>query len=529
MKQGLRILAILAVIAGLGLLTPGVYANCFNDPGLYELIQCGNRTWFAPPPAGAGALTVRWWQLGFGNATVAHLTTDADPASNGTGIIGTTRFIGNDSGFEVPDILMDPPGSAPGSFCFSSAANWGAPGIDGCADNRRVGGVTDTNYPAMYGNPDDQRLNPYFGAYTFPAEDPNTCVLVDPYDPNPCTCGSNGTCSPHPLAGETPVTRDYLLDAPIAVLATEASGTKFALAFLASTPRAQSVADNGTGDFQFKFINNGDPDPNISGLSSKIPWQSVPDPNISAGFVDPNQKCTTSRVLTGTFTPIRLVHDGSSRPSPATTLGTLRTGVGVLDQGALARYQFQRSALDPNTGLCTGAFAAIGTPVLHNPTGAPPSSIGPVNVAPNSCVRLATSFGRNPVTTLVGLDAASRGNLGDLGYTVFGKVVRVGSCASPLVSEEAYLTVLARNKNMIQVDWNTNSELSVTGFDIVGIDGRGAQKVIGSASCKQCTTGLGATYSELIPSSRLGSARQVQIVTQPSGARSNILDLKENK
>jgi hypothetical protein len=390
-------------------------------------------------------------------------------------------------------------------------------------------------------NADDNRLNPYFGSYTYPAI--SGCTLFDPGDPNPCCCdagggngfpggceqdpvGFNGTCDPHPLAGQTPLHRDYLLDAPIGVLATDPNdATKFALAFLASTPRAFSLSDSGTGDFQFKFINNGDPDPNISGLSSKIPWQSVPDPNITAGFVspDPNLRCTTNRTLAVTWNPIRLVHDGSTRPSLLTILGTGRTGVGVLDQGPLARYQLQRSALDPNTGACTGAFVASGAAVLH-----PTASLSGT-VVPNSCVRLATSFGRNPVTSAVTVDAAARGNLGDLGYTVFSKVTRVGSCLTPLVSEEAYMTVLARNKNMVQVDWNTNSELSVTGFDIVGIDGRGAQKVIGSASCKQCTTGLGATYSELIPSGRLGGARQVQIVTQPSGLRSNILNLKENK
>ena len=66
MTRGLRILAILALIAASGVATQAVFANCV-ETGVYEILQCANATWFAAPPAGSGHVTGWWWGIGFGN------------------------------------------------------------------------------------------------------------------------------------------------------------------------------------------------------------------------------------------------------------------------------------------------------------------------------------------------------------------------------------------------------------------------------------------------------------------------------
>lgn len=481
MKRGLKNLGILAVVAGVGLLDSGVLASC-SDPGLYEVIQCDNRTWFNPPPAGAGPVsTIQWWQLGFGNATIDHDPANANTGGSGSGFVAGRGFIGNDSGFEVLDVLFNPPlpNSPPGAFCFSSAANWAAPGVDGCADNGRTGAVNNPSYPAAIGPKNDQRLNPYFGVYY----------------------------------GEGTYMRDYLLDAPMAVLAKEQTGTQFALAFFASVPRPSLNADTRIGDFQMNFLSNGDPNPS-GGIDNIIPWQPIPKPAVSVTFVDPNNT-TSDRILAMSWTPIRLVHDGSTRPSPDTTLNA--TGVGVLDQGPLARYVVEKTGMDA-AGACLTTWTAAQT-VQH------PGASTSVTVPQNTCVRLSTLFGRTPQITTANATTAGQARLGDVGYSVSSANVRVGG-NNPLVSQKAELRVAEKNKNMITIGWDTDAELNVTSFDIVGIDGRGERKVIGSASCKQCTSGLGASYSELIQSNKLQGSKKVQIVIQPSGTVSNSLDIK---
>ena len=95
-----------------------------------------------------------------------------------------------------------------------------------------------------------------------------------------------------------------------------------------------------------------------------------------------------------------------------------------------------------------------------------------------------------------------------------------------LVSQKATLTLASRERGSLHVAFATDTELNVTGFDIVGIDGKGGKKVLGSVACSQCTTGLSASYDELIPGAKVQGSKKVQVVMQPSGAVSNTLDLK---
>jgi hypothetical protein len=185
--------------------------------------------------------------------------------------------------------------------------------------------------------------------------------------------------------------------------------------------------------------------------------------------------------------------------------------------------------LDVATGLCGTTWTKVAGASVNHPT----NTMNASGIAPQTCVRLATRFGRtqttpfNPAATTVARDAnrlaAQTGRLGDLGYQVESRATKVGG---PTVSQKATLTVASKNKNMITVSWETTSELSVTGFDILGIDAKGGTKVVGSKTCTQCNSGLGASYTELIPSGTFQGSKKVQIRMQPSGDLSNTLDLK---
>ncbi len=217
MRRGLKFLGILAVLACAGLANQSVFANCISPDSSYPINQCGRKTWFAPPPAGSGAVNAVWWQLGFGNNQRSRTTASSgdigsdggawvttggtcvtgactngicttgpavgtDCSANGAidcgrctaGTIGSrctvpancTGFIGNDSGLRVndpnsafPPIDLGPAdaaggaGGPAGSLCFGSSSNWGSLGSDGCADNKRTG-TTQTVKPGVPGTCD---------------------------------------------------------------------------------------------------------------------------------------------------------------------------------------------------------------------------------------------------------------------------------------------------------------------------------------------------------------------------------------
>jgi hypothetical protein len=148
-------------------------------------------------------------------------------------------------------------------------------------------------------------------------------------------------------------------------------------------------------------------------------------------------------------------------------------------------------------------------------------------------VRLKTTIGKTPAAafrtvaspsnlTATRLDA-QRGRFGDLGYSAVCTPTKVGG---PLVSQHASLTAVSRQKSDLRVVFSTDAELSVNSFDVVAIDSKGGRKVIGTVACKQCTTGLSASYDELLSGTKLQGAKKVQVVIQPSGVPSNTLDLK---
>jgi len=501
-------------------------------------------------------------------------------------------FIGNDSGLRINDPnAAFPPidlvsatilGGPAGSLCFGSSSNWATAGSDGCADNERslltdavkpgAPGIcnvvdvcdTGTSTCALGGNDcsggGDADCTQLFctGGAT-----PSGPCSVDA----DCGTGAPGVCNESkndnrlnkyygPCQGQGTSTLEYQLDAPMGTLLTETNKKWFALAFFATSSRGGDPNDTAFGDYKLDAIgrapqstNRGDPNPDASkpGTFDIIPWQRIPGPQTDPNFVastvlavDPN-----NALLTASWSAVRLVDDGSIRPSTDNNLGGC-TGVGARDCGTLVRYQLQRANV-VTSGTCIGGDGVAGAP--HPGTcsfgGGPCSvnsdcagscanfvnlgaaitgtSVSAVSVARDSCVRLRTIFGKVPATAVLTAEAdANNGRLGDLGYQVESGILLIGKS---LVSSNAVLKVAAKNKNAVLIEFDTTGELDVTRFDIVGKDAKG-ERVIGQVSCTECGTGRGAHYSTVIPAGDVKGSKSVVIVTQPSGARSNELPIQ---
>lgn len=475
MKRGLKFLAVLVLMGGVGMAADGLYAACSAEGHLgYPIVQCGNRTWFTPPPALSGTVSYSWWQIGFGNANV-----NSGAGTNGAGF-ALTLFNGNDTGIITNPADLDVVDAAQiggpvGSTCFSSATNWIAAGIDGCADNARDG-ATGTTYGYSR---DDQALNKYF----------------------------DGT-------GSGAFTRDYQTDSPMGFLLKESTGKYFALAFLANLSRNQDPADASEGSFQFASIANGDM--NAQGAPTVVPWQTIPTPSISADFTIPADT-TSDRILTMAWPAVRIVDDASVRPSTDTTIfpdtaNGGANGVGVRDQGRLVRYIVETADMDAGGNCLTVWTTKLAAGSALNAVVSP--------VPQNTCVRLTTAFGRTPSGLTASVTTARRGQLGDIGYQVSSAAVKIGGT---LVSQKVNVTSVKKAGGEIVVDFTTSTELNVSRFDVYGVDNRGKASLLGSTTCLSCTSGLGNGYSVSVKG---GSAKSVYVVMEPSGEKSAVVSVK---
>jgi hypothetical protein len=359
-----------------------------------------------------------------------------------------------------------------------------------------------------------------------------------------------------PCLGAGASTLRYQLDAPMGALLTETNRKYFALAFFASNNRGGDPNSASFGLYLMDDIgrgatNQGDPnpDPTKPGAFDVIPWQRIPGPGTDPNFVasaplavDPNFV-----MLTASWSGVRLVDDGSIRPSADSSLNLGGcTGVGARDCGPLVRYQLQRAPVVAGTGTCTSGDGVPGLPnpgncsvdsrpcstnadcqtcgLFSNVAGGATSgtSVGPISVARDGCIRLRTIFGKVPATLVQTVGDANLGRMGDLGMQIDSGTLVIGKS---LVSANAVLKVAAKNKNAVLIEFDTTGELDVTGFNIVGKDAKG-ERVIGTVSCTECSTGRGAHYSTVIPAGDVKGSKSVVILTQPSGARSNELPIQ---
>jgi hypothetical protein len=497
MKTGVKILGALALVAVCGL-TTNVLANCQSGQ-VFPISQCGDRAWFSITPGDAGPVDGYFWQLGYGNKG----RTATDPgasAANGTGFqlpLTTNGCIGNDSGaLNTPQELdlVDSAfvGGPAGALCFGAGTNWINTGSDGCADNsKQSSGIN----PPSGGNPDDNLLNPFWGsAYGL------------------------GTGPPY-------FTTYYQLDAPMGVLLTEGTGKYFAAAFFATRARSSdpdmASNDASEGDYTLGDLVNGDPNPVTPGKNNVIPWQLIPQPNIQATFQDPGNPSTSPRILNITWDPIRIVHDGSVRPSGASTVvNGGRPGVGVMDASggnpnSLIRFVVETAPATDAQGTCGAFTAALSVPGSQGSAN--------VTVPPDTCVRLSTQFGTTPTQITCSLANASRGTVGDLGVSVSSANTVVGGT---LASNRITVTSARKNKNQTAtIQFKTTSELNITSLEIRARNQKGQEFLVTTVSPKQGTTGIGDSYSITVTKTQLKGARTIFVVAQPGGTRSNEITL----
>ncbi len=526
MKAVLRIAGIAAIAGAIGLSAP-VFAVCAEE-GPYFFQSCsglgaGAPTWFAPEPGGALPPTVPpgpnqvdivWWQLGFGNELLSDPSGGYSGGDGGGMHFGATpaedRFMGNDEGFGNPTIAggsdfvdAEPFGAPARATCFAAAGNWGFAGADGCCDNNRfyygAGGT---------GNVGDNFLNPYYeappGAYAY----------------------------------------TNMMDSPMGFLVREPTNTRFAAMFLRNAPRGgvPTPPDFTEGSWNFNLIVNGEPNPTQGGAPNIVPWQDIPQPDISAAFQNPGDPLNSPRILSVSWNSIRLVHDGSTQPTTEFTagnalgndrFGTDVTGVGVLDQPELATYRLEQKPVDGG-GNCDAVapWTTLGNLIDHT-ADLSPMNVGGLVVNPNTCVRLCTHLGRVPAIAFVPPATktertakqieSQRGLYGDIGYDVCSAEIKVGGA---LVSQRANLIAIERSQSVVNIRFETTVELDITAIDVVGFDRKGVQRVLTSVDPQQGSTGIGATYSIDVPSNLFRDTKTVQIILQPSGEGSNLLEVR---
>lgn len=521
-RSGLLVTVMLATLTA-------VSANCVLE-GPYSVISCAGAgplqpMWFAPEPGGAapptpaseggplpGDIAPTWWQIGFGNELIDDPTGGEGDLTGGGWFRGPSPpedlFIGNDAGSGNPNIpggldLRDatPFGAPAGATCFGAAANWGAAGIDGCCDNNR-----DFYGPGEGGDTSDQQLNPYYQA------------------------------PPGPYAYSS------MKDAPMGFLLREPSSTHFAVAFVRNRSRGGDPNDLTGGAWNLNGIVNGDPNPTQGGAPNIVPWQPIPQPQVSlTGFSDPNDP-SSDKIVSVDWTSIRLIHDGSFLPASEVAPGAANgydrfgapvTGMGVLDQPELASYVIEEKPLDMQ-GACDAMSLWVPiTGIIPHAGDLSPLNVSGLLFGDDVCLRLCTHLGRVPALAwsppaskserTAKLGESQRGLYGDIGYDVCSHEVRLGEA---LVSQRANLIAVERVGGALRVLFETTIESDISSIEIVGIDRKGTHRVLGILEPQQGSTGIGASYSTEIPRSDLRDTQRIQIVLQPSGQGSNLLEVR---
>lgn len=481
MKRGFKALAVLAalVAASAG---PQAFAFCDSTRETPAIFQCADRAWFAPPPAGSGAVTGAFWGIGFGNKNL----------NNGFGSDGTSfsakAFNGNDSGTFAVNLLEASAFMAapPGSLCLGSN-NWANSGVDGCCDNPR---------DPLLAFTDDDTLNPLF-------------------DVNASRTGYPGVPS-----------TAWVQDAPLGVLLTEGSGHFFALAAVQNMLRT-GPTDIRAGYYSLADITTGQLN-TITGLNNIVPWQRIPgdrdagDPMthfVRVGDADPN---TPAREATLGWRGVVIYSDNSSVPSSNSVVNAIGlTGMGVNDHNVVRHVIEQQAIVDPNDPL--GSLLPNGWSTLTPASGPTPDGLGgftaEVVVPADTCLRLHTYLGVAPQTSSHSLGNCRQGICGDLGY----EVVSPPSCLGGALASDGVPgnASAVRGKGGVDVSFQTAHELSVTDFKIYALTQSSGKVEVASLSCKQCTTGLGADYTARIPMGQLKGARDLEIVSS-TGASAKV-------
>jgi len=516
-----RIVRIAVAAAVLGLGCTAASANCL-DFGGFAIFQCADVAYFNPPPVPVAFdpnnrptnVAGTFWQLGFGNETANN-----GAGSAGTGNSGLTYFNGNDHGLFSVDLKDARVGTADptlpaGSICLSSN-NWGNFGIDGCVDNVRTTSLLLA---------DDGILNPYYDVH----------YARDYFAPGYYSLASQ---------------QDY----PMAILLKTLPDQKFfAVAAAATLNRGNAhngqngpcAAVSGTnpapcdvrpGFYTFKDVANGLPNPISVGAFNVVPWQQVPKP--AANCV---ANCAGSpRSVRFDWTPAVWYHDKSKRPSTNPAMApadaTRAPGVGVLDLltkadpnnlwRGLVHYDLESATataanLDPNGRLITAslvfatAVANIPQPAVDPNTGNPTAAIVSTTTSapPDTCWRVRVKFGKGRETATTSTANCRLGKCGDVGYDIASTDGSTITCVGGALFSEAFTSVsAARSKGSVAVSWTVGAEITMQGYNVYAVNGKGTQTKLNSSliGCSECTTGVLVSYTQTFPMTLLKGAKGI--------------------
>ncbi len=505
--------------AALGIGTGSALAVC-TEFGGFAIFQCSYLGYFEPAPfpisfgpnSEPENVEGVFWQIGFGNKN-----DNTGTGSEGTGNIMPKRFNGNDMGIhplDLVDATLFDPYIPPGSVCIR-VANWGSAGVDGCADNVRS---------ALLNPANDDVLNPYYHVYYYRAFGP---TYYDGY-----------------------YSLNWQQDYPMAVLLTNLPDREwFAIGAVATLDRGNTgghgtcywaggtnpaPCDHRPGSYYFSDITTGLPNDVVSGKNNVIPWQPTPRPRAScvAG-------CSGSgtRTIDLQWNKIVYASDMSTRLSTNPGMGVTDTAAGVgfkdlVKLGTIStvgnkpwygliKYDLQQATvgatdIDPNGDIIYSLLVWIDLitgieqptmPATGNPSPGPMTLTG-VSAPVDTCYRLKVRFGKDPMYRQNNIDtliARCRiGQCGDQGYEVASTHPDAITCiGGALVSEKAINVRAVKAQGAIDVSWEMTTELSVTGFDIIGITKKGQERTLLNVDCKQCTSGLGEYYSVTTPKGSL--------------------------
>jgi len=486
MKRGFRTLAVLAAVAVMSAGSPAK-ANCAGE--FYAVFQCADRAYFNPAPTGAGTVSSAFWQAGFGNGTL-----NTGLGTSGTGMNGLV-FNGNDNGTFTPELIdaRTAIGSTllpQGSLCLRNN-NWANTGVDGCCDNPRGGVPT--------GSEDDNILNPLYDVYAARnLLDPNTGVFYKPQD-----VPSN----------------DFVMDAPMIALLRESTGLYFAVAAVATHPRA-GVSDITAGFFGFSEVSNGLQNL-LTPAHNVVPWQGVPGtkactgcPGLVRSISDANMP-SSPHILTLGWDSAVIYSDNASRPSTNSTVPSGGMGTTANESGSLVRYVVEKHAnvnvtfpqgpIDPNGWLVDATYT--------NPTNS-----ATVNIDPNSCVRLHTYFGKAPSAS-VSLANCRVGKCGDPGYDV----ISPASCITGALASESPIELRAMREHggVVTITWKASAELTTTSYRI-GVVTKNGSTTLGTVPAQETGTGTSASYRFAATATQIKGARTIEVIAMPSGARQTV-------
>jgi len=310
----------------------------------------------------------------------------------------------------------------------------------------------------------------------------------------------------------------------MAMMLQESTGKYFALACVANASRGATrqarCEDTSDGYFNLGQVNNGDPNPTLSGpgagLNNIIPWQNVPVPRVDSVTILAPGGATGDRMLSLSWNNVKVHNDGSVRPTQASLVAS---GVGCLDQGALVRFVLETAPLltsDPNPSPSSLTWTPAQT--IAAPANPAAPVLASITVAPDTALRVRTLLGKVPRTAATGVANCRLGACGDVGFEAgnpgTSPILVIGGA---LASQKVVDLDASTSKGKVHVTFRTTSETTVDSISILTV-GRSGETVARTLTPQQGTTGVGASYAVDLSMSDLKGAKQIAVRLDGGGS-----------